>query len=410
MMADSRQIPAAPVWRDPDAGESVTLPLRVITPMFGGGAQSRASDDRHPIRPAAIRGHLRYWWRATVGAACADAKSLFVQEEAVWGSVNRPGRVSLEVATVSAGSSRRHGEIAPPATPQRGPLEGYFLFPFQAGKNNAEKQPEASGRENIQFKLTLTYPAELREDVERALRAWLLLGGVGSRTRRGCGALSVEDRDLARRFCPPMDKEGLRTWLVALAGPMPTTPRTWTVLAMGALVVGQPAESRAAWRQLGTFWARLRKGHFTDGHPDYNPMDGGKWRDHATLKQFYEREEEIALAKPFLGLPIIYQAFPPRGGKPASFGGTVESEFTSRMASPIVLKPVAFADGRVAPVVAVLRAPVPRAVRIDGTRVALSRPSDDPVLQSLKVQGPLEAVVMAAREHFDAPMVLVRPA
>jgi len=398
-------VPEAPVWRDPDAGETIRLTLRTITPMFGGSAKARETDDKHPIRAASIRGHLRFWWRATAGASARDSRELFQREEEIWGSATVHGRVAVWVNTMKSGSKQPHGDIAPRADPRNGPLHGVFLFPFQKG-NDGSTQPEAYGRNGVEFELGVTVPAEYRPEVERAIKAWVTLGGVGSRTRRGCGALQPIGTGSISALLPPNERSALHEWLVELAGPVPVGAPEWSTLSGAGLVYGNECAPLQAWRDLGKFWSRFRKGHFTESHPEYNPLDGGKWRDHDRLRN-YRGEDRIALAKPLLGLPTIYQDFPSRGSKPRSFSGTLESAETSRMASPVLLKPVFFADGRTRPVVVVLRAPQPRTIRIDKRPVQLEAPVGDPVLASLGNGNALRAAILAAKDHFAGTLMRV---
>ena len=40
---------------------------KVITPLFGGGVDPAKADPVTVVRATEIRGHLRFWWRATRG-------------------------------------------------------------------------------------------------------------------------------------------------------------------------------------------------------------------------------------------------------------------------------------------------------------------------------------------------------
>ena len=42
---------------------SVTLPLRLLTPIIGGGVRPMEPDRAQPVRVTALRGALRWWWR-----------------------------------------------------------------------------------------------------------------------------------------------------------------------------------------------------------------------------------------------------------------------------------------------------------------------------------------------------------
>jgi len=389
-----------PEWRQPDAGQTITLHLRTITPMFGGGYEPREVDPLCIIRPAAIRGHLRFWWRATAGAQFGSPEDLYRAEEALWGSADKPGRVAIEVALVSEGSRRSHSELAPKATPQDGPREGVFLFPFQA-QGGDSPLPEAYARENVEFRLTIRHGSGCLPEVERCVRAWLTFGGIGARTRRGCGALR-ETGDPAR-WLPPADPAQRRDWLRALSGGS-SEPAAHSVLGNARVVFGPRGDNAlGAWRTLGRFWCALRKGHI--GSEDYVPMNGGHWKDYRGSLAAFERSQDqgIALAKPFLGLPIVYQKFD-KGPRPARYAPTIEAAETGRMASPVILKPAALANGQFAPLVTVLSAPSPTQISVkvghNARVVDLNLPRADRVLQRMGVAHPLDAVVKFAEQEW----------
>jgi CRISPR-associated protein Cmr1 len=330
-------LPSLPNWQAPKKRETIELELRLITPMFGGGYKAREVDPLQPIRPAAIRGHLRFWWRATAGARYASVADLHKAETELWGGASTKdnpavGKVAIQVQILSAGEETPYSQIAPPSKPKDGPLHGYFLFPFQEQKK--QNIPAAVGRRQVSFQLRLTLDASLSEaqraEVRTALKAWIAFGGVGARTRRGCGALTVVGAN-ANQWLPPT--RGLAEWLE-----MPrdaASDHDWTTLAGARGIVVPTASPEEAWRELGQFWARFRKGHFAQA---YSPMSGGKWRDYRqVLCQLRSQGNTLRLAKPFLGLPIVYQKF----GKQTPFTGTLEPAESGRMASPVILKPIA---------------------------------------------------------------------
>lgn len=375
-----------------------TLRLRTITPLFGGSATPREVDQENPIRSASVRGHLRFWWRATAGAEYASAEELFKAEERIWGSAERHGKVALRVVEQNAGPWVRPSELVPDkGTAKTGPLEKFFLHPFN--EIRTEGIPEASGLKWVEFTLELTpnLSDSEKEHLRRALRAWIAFGGIGARTRRGVGALEAVSN---LQDWLPANPEQLRTWFAGRAADSPQH----TTLSGAVVCLGQarkphsndPYKGHAAWRDLGRFWARLRKGHFVEDPQTgevmaYTPMAGGKWRDHKTLLTLRHNQEQIALAKPYLGLPIVYQ----RLGN--SFSGTLEALASGkRMASPVILKPIAFADGSVRPAVVLLKAPAPQRVKIGEQELTLHLPNYDPVLQALEAGNPLEAVRKAA--------------
>lgn len=371
------------------------LTLQTITPMFGGSAVTREGDPKHPVRSASVRGHLRFWWRATAGAGYRSAEKLFEAEEVIWGSAERHGMARVEVETLEPGVPVRPtelGVIRGRSPAQVGPLEGFFVYPFRAN----QEAPEASGLRGIKFRLKVRLDpklsAEQQDEVKTALRAWIAFGGVGARTRRGCGALSVTGEN-AQEWTPKNTAQ-LCEWFAEEGNPK----AEHSVLQGGRMHFSDPhpeVETKV-WRDLGRFWARFRKGHYTERRPEYSPMSGSSWQDHRKLLEADRRRswpQKMALSKPFLGLPIVYQNFQ---GK--AFGGTLDASAPhgKRMASPVILKPVQFQDG-VRGMVLILNAPHPEKIKIGSREIEVEVPQHEPMFNELNVRGPLAAVSAAAK-------------
>ena len=74
--------------------------LELTTPAFlAGAAQGQTDCD---LRPATLRGLLRWWWR-TFHAGFVDVPTLRSMEAAVWGSTANGGAVRLTVEPVTTG-------------------------------------------------------------------------------------------------------------------------------------------------------------------------------------------------------------------------------------------------------------------------------------------------------------------
>ncbi|MFN7017181.1 MAG: type III-B CRISPR module RAMP protein Cmr1 [Fimbriimonadales bacterium] len=394
-----RSIIDAPKWQEPSKREAIELELELITPMFGGGYKTREVDPVLPIRPAAIRGHLRFWWRATAGAQHTDAQSLYRAEANLWGGAAgqgeaSAGKVAIQVEVINQGKITPYKAIAPVSKSEDGPLHGYFLFPFREQGNT----PAAKGLTGVKFRLKLVLDASLsaaeKQSVKNALKAWITFGGVGARTRRGCGALKVTGAH-TQQWLPPIDPKQRLQWLNDLLPKGSSKPAALTsLLGAQCVFITIPNDPLQLWRELGGFWARFRKGHFNG---NYQPMKGGKWGDYRkVLCQLSKSESTLRLAKPYLGLPIVYQKL-----TGADFHGTLEPAESGRMASPVILKPVAFAGSSIGGLIAVLTVQPPTGIKINGKTYTLEPPSKgDHVLAALGANSVLEAVVMAAQKHF----------
>ncbi len=284
----SKRMPGveAPVWEAPASPNAFSLEIKTITPLSGGGYKTRECDELIPIRSATVRGHLRFWWRATAEAQFSSVQELYERECELWGGPSeknkiRVGKVGVRVEVLQKGTKEPHSQIAPKSRPKDGPLPGFFLFPFQEVKN--QNIPEASGLKGVRFKLYIDYTDAVddrqKQEVQTAIKAWLTFGGVGARTRRGCGALEVLNQPDWLLPDSPQERDKFLKQLLVYPDSEQSEP-TYPVLAGATVVVGEPqSDPMQVWKELGRFWARFRKGHFVD-NKEYSPMSGGKWNDY----------------------------------------------------------------------------------------------------------------------------------
>jgi CRISPR-associated protein Cmr1 len=324
-----------------------------------------------------------------------------------------------------AGEEKKQSELAPKEISKHGPREGYFIFPFQAQKK--EQIPEATARKGVKFELQLVVhqrwnvktkeyediSVEEVKSIRNAVKAWLTFGGVGARTRRGCGALQVIGNNTNEWLPPVRDKERIGSWMKSLIVGNPAST-SHTLLKDATVIIGEGCKadnnlsaSEVAWRTLGAFWARFRKGHIPPVRSNYDPTSNCDWDDYrkVLVKSYFPkspRPSSLALAKPFLGLPIIYQWFD--NAPYTKFA--IEASETGRMSSPVILKPIMFADGSVCPMVAILSAPKPEKIAIDKDKVDLKIPTSDKVLTALGATDPLQAVTAAAKKIWGATNVI----
>ena len=198
-----------------------TVRFKVITPVFGGGVSNASADTkRHlkepdritPIRGAAIRGQLRFWWRVLRNEA--DPQKLWEEEKRIWGMASEPGAVSIKISQLiplSAGKASDQWEPVPvfcckfnhksqrwTVSPLPAMKEiAYAAFPLQPPKEvlNCAEEPQQGVLHRLQREvvLVLKFPAQLKDQIDQTLTAWQILGGVGGRTRRGFGAVVSDD-------------------------------------------------------------------------------------------------------------------------------------------------------------------------------------------------------------------------
>lgn len=344
--------------------------VSLLTPMFGGGYEAGMIDPVHPIRPASVRGHLRIWWRATLGATIAESNTLFERETALWGSDEKPGGIRLQVLDV------KPGKIAPCGEYKRNREGRYGFAPELYGKPHYALQPfvgKAVGdRIDIEpsdclmtatFTLRLTAQnAKLLKEAEQAVIAWGLYGGLGARTRRGCGSIHIED--LPELSLKPLlddyQRPHLRTVLpgsIVTYGPVcKTAVEAWNIAVSlykdfrqsfeFARTQGTRKEGRSRYPEADAI-RRLASTHYEgtdrEGRPKFHAP-------RHPLTSAFPRAE--------LGLPIIFHFMDTKGPKPDPGDATLEGpdEGRTRFASPIITRAQKVSNGY-QPMILVLNAP-----------------------------------------------------
>jgi len=408
-------------WKD---YETLTCTVEVVTPLFGGGVEAGRPDPVTLIRPSSIRGHLRFWWRATRGAACNSAEGLRRREILIWGSTDQQSRVFVAVELVKPGKrvpcakyswnprarGGKGGHQLRWEDRFRGTALPYALFPFQ-GKPPKDKDKQSAPPEEepadmvvgLSFRLTLRYPPECRDDVRRAAGAWLNFGGVGARTRRGCGSLYCAD------FAPrESDPQSLKKWLRTTFPDVPAAAsqsNPWPML-LETILVGKPGrDPLAAWNAAMDVLQRFRQGPGVGRNPGRSPNRPGRsrWPEPETIRKTTLARAPIHSAfkhhldgvpRVLFGAPIVFHFKDERSGDPpdTEVYPVVNGEAAQRMGSPLILKPWVISPNAAVPLILRLRTPPP-----DGAEL---RQGD----KSLRRFGPGEIAGSHLANYSGSPM------
>jgi CRISPR-associated protein Cmr1 len=372
-----KKVPDCPMKPTPPQGAGKRLReyrIRLVTPMFGGGVDPGTPDRFHPIRATAIRGQLQFWWRATRGATCQTIAELHERHATVWGTTETASPVEVRVTTepvvvkpcarygwspaARGGQGAHRLDWLPPF--DRNPNLTYALFPFQGqapegGQGTEPKKRPAEFIENASFTLALRFPENLRADVHMAVWAWVNFGGIGARTRRGCGTLYCDE-------LAPKSVAEMSGWLQANAGPTCPGERQWPTLPSWVAYRPEVGPSLDVWDWLMGFWKHFRQGEGFARNPGQQPNRPGRSRypepeairritrkrapQHARLPHI----PDDAFPRAELGLPIVfhYQGRGEPGDTVLYPSAGANKQPRDRMASPVILKPVAVGDGRTA--------------------------------------------------------------
>ena len=209
---------------------SAGFDLKLVTPAFLAGASQQQDDC--DLRPATLRGLLRWWWR-TMHAAHLDRATLKRLETAVWGDAQEgsPVRIAVDVVEGQAPAHYDHKDRFRPKDefkrqndlqdpPNGKTTQGLFYASYgmddgREGKKRYYRLEGSRWRVMVtartgRFKEICLPPRQIMEQATAAL--WLLcrFGGVGSKGRKGFGSFediqiegitSVEDcRNLGQGF------------------------------------------------------------------------------------------------------------------------------------------------------------------------------------------------------------------
>ncbi|MCC6526646.1 MAG: type III-B CRISPR module RAMP protein Cmr1 [Polyangiaceae bacterium] len=350
--------------------------LEVVTPILGGSHKTRAIDDVDVIRAPSLRGHLRFWWRALYASQCSSAEELHKRESALWGraATDHGGRswVEVRVNVEGSGGAIDDSDINLQQTPG-----AYALWPARAEKKQGQvvKPPAPRRKPGTKFQLTLKVAATAEAETRNALRAWILFGGYGGRTRRGLGSLKVLDD--ASGWLP---SAGTRAALTSLFGldifAAPTkAPCDVPWFGGAAIHVGSADRSaQKAWTTALDWLKEFRQG--TTGQQGERAREPGagkaqpqrpsisNWPEADKIRRIKNKTNAhaprhnatAAWPRAGFGLPIIGQ-FQTKGrnderyDEPGAFelswrAGNIEHD---RLASPLIVKALPLADDTFAP-------------------------------------------------------------
>lgn len=357
---------------DPGAGGSQkeqVYQIELITPMYGGGVEAGVVDEEMPVRATSIRGQLRFWWRLLYGLGLSDMRE---KEAEIFGSTRSASKIALKVGMPDTCLSLRPMASIEERQEQDGKKKKrivfekgkeklqYAIFPFQ-GKIGKRGEPDVTpslALADMNFELLVSFSPKLsdtqREQVLNSLHGWINFGGLGARTRRGCGALYSKD-------CAMERAENISSLLSG-------APGIETVL-MGN--VKDDAES--AWCEMVDLMKQFRQeagiGRNEGQSKEKTKMPGrSRWPEPDTIRRRVEahlgRHAPAMQVEGFprarFGMPIIFHF------KDSDFGGKskpdmdpidtcLRPESSSRMASPVLLSPVKLKNGKVIPVIIFLK-------------------------------------------------------
>jgi CRISPR-associated protein Cmr1 len=390
-----------------DARVTQTRKYRLITPLFGGGVEPKKNDLTKVIRETSIRGQLRFWWRALRGVGTlAQVKQ---REDAIFGNTNASSKVVVCVSGIQAQETNRSVAFSVGTNPNNhkpqvnssSEIAPYAAFPLLPEKDERKVVGWQSETvwSKIEFTLQLAYPkgflledavtkvqidVDAEAEIQAALWGWETFGGLGGRTRRGFGALSRSD------IVPTLSTQINSTILGGLKQHLIPMHETSTISfpRIKSLVLNDNFVTRTfrtahsdnclnAWKHLVNSLQSFRQSRVRIAGRAKPSVS--HWPEPDQIRRIAKRSDGRQFAhtpshpvhsfpRALFGLPIIFEF--PQTNEPTK--SELKLAEYSRLASPLILRPIACADGEAVAVGLILDTPPMPTLELKGYRTTVS--------------------------------------
>lgn len=103
---------------------------------------------------------------------------------------------------------------------------------------------------------------KLGNEIEAALWAWINFGGLGARTRRGCGSLycetfSPKEQEVSKERFDQWFKEKICQYAISI----PEVPREWATLSWEFRLQNKASQTHVSWTRTMDTYIEFRKKH-----------------------------------------------------------------------------------------------------------------------------------------------------
>ena len=182
----------------PNKPTTITATYRLATPMFCSGADQRSAELRLP----SFKGALRFWWRSLMaGEVKGDHNELRKQEAELFGASDQnTGQSKVRLRIVEQKLVR---VASPPEVFENGRLAGahylgYGVMEAFASRKKGTKAGQLTramiggGSFSVECRFTRFATEDQIDQVRRAMILLGTVGGLGSKSRKGYGSLTIE--------------------------------------------------------------------------------------------------------------------------------------------------------------------------------------------------------------------------
>lgn len=332
---------------------------RLVTPLFGGGVMPRENDPSKLIRETSVRGQLRFWWRAM--RASGTIGEMKAREDEIFGSGGEDARQSKLFVKVRVTNTGNEKDIFRLEGERIKAIDEWAKIAYAAFALQPSREEQRAGvmpkkvREKVEFEVELSFPEDLRSEVEAALWAWETFGGIGGRTRRGFGAIELLQikengqqqsvKKYRKETAEHQIREDLKKHLLpnkACHAELPHLSEE-TVFRIRAA-----KDVKEAWEVAVEKLRSFRQFRRDKKTVKESPYGKSQWPEPDEIRRLSGNLQPSIVGKfprAVFGLPIIFH-FPQEGG--AIPDATLKPKEFDRLASPLILRPIACEDGAVA--------------------------------------------------------------
>ncbi len=366
MKKDIKNGPISLDWIEPTV---ITEKFQFLTPIFGGGVIPGQIDKITKVRSASIIGQLRFWWRAARAGQFESIKEMKDAEACLWGGMDSQNNIheaaislSLNIDSITIEKELNFNQLKRPAIQ-------YFAFPLRPEedkKNKQQKDKKEPEKKITHLKGTVTLTLKLKtnlfsscdkkelnleEEAKAALWAWRHFGGFGGRTRRGFGALSVENLE-------SLTNKLLHSKYIIDKKPPKNVPSLAPCTGAEIHFSKEISNAEKTWQRLALNYKKFRQGAKVGRNPSSDPKKpAGRslWPEadiiRHDIKERYQgspkyRERLVPIIKAKapraqFGLPIIFSF---HSDNKAIDNVTLNLKDAERYTSPLILRPVGTRD------------------------------------------------------------------
>lgn len=178
--------------------------IEIVTPLFAGGADGIQAE----LRAAALKGLMRFWWRALYGSD--NIEKMKENEAKIFGDTDRKSdvKISLEntknlqpVKTgIKKGTMFTAESKGRKFTLSITEYLAYGLYEYQKGKGNVFIREHFKPTSDTSLSLILSCSLNYKEQIINTLKALYMFGGLGAKSRNGFGNISIKDKGKNKEF------------------------------------------------------------------------------------------------------------------------------------------------------------------------------------------------------------------